>query len=105
MSKELLFASMLLLGVAQGLACADSAFVARIGPSGEFLEIVDEDTSVQEHLPLYHVGNIQYFSAGVGVEERRAEYPLFPLKVVFTAGGKPYLSGVDVTVRSEKGEI
>jgi hypothetical protein len=39
----------------------------------------------------------------VGLEERAAEYPPFPLKVVFTAGGKPYLSGVSVTIQSAKG--
>ena len=53
--------------------------------------------------PLYRAGSIRYFSAGVGLEEREAEYPPFSLKVVFTAGGKPYLSGVSVVVQPEKG--
>jgi hypothetical protein len=54
---------------------------------------------VVDTLPLHQKGNIRYFSAGVGLEERMAEYPPFSLKVVFTAGGKPYLSGVSVTIQ------
>lgn len=106
MSKQLLFVSIVWLSAGQGLTQAESAFIARIGQSGEFLEMIDRDTRqiVSDALPLYRAGNIRYFSAGVGVEERRAEYPPFSLKVVFTAGGKPYLTGVDVTIRSEKGE-
>lgn len=106
MSKQLLFVSMVWLSVAQSVTHAESAFIARIGQSGEFLEMIDRDTGqiVNDALPLYRAGNIRYFSAGVGVEERRAEYPPFSLKVVFTAGGKPYLTGVDVTVHSEKGK-
>ena len=38
------------------------------------------------------------------MEERQAEYPPFSLKLVFTAGGKPYLAGVDVTIKPAKGE-
>jgi hypothetical protein len=80
---------------------AASGAVARIGASGEFLELshqVDGHTVV-DTLPLHQKGDIRYFSAGVGLEERMAEYPPFSLKVVFTAGGKPYLSGVSVTIQ------
>jgi hypothetical protein len=90
----------------QALLHAQASFVARVGPSGEFLEMEDQSTRqvVKDFLPLYRAGTIPYFSAGVGVEERRAEYPPFSLKLVFTAGGKPYLTGVDVTIRRQKEE-
>ncbi len=54
-------------------------------------------------LPLYRSGAVRYFSAGVGLEERSTAYPPFPLKIVFTAGGKPFLSGVAVTIQPIKG--
>jgi hypothetical protein len=37
------------------------------------------------------------------LEEREATYPPFSLKLVFTAGGKPYLTGVDVTIQPAEG--
>lgn len=85
---------------------ADSGAVARIGASGEFLELSHQvdDRTVVDTLPLHRAGAIRYFSAGVGLEERTAEYPPFLLKMVFTAGGKPYLSGVSVTIQPAKGE-
>jgi hypothetical protein len=54
-------------------------------------------------IPLYRAGEARYFSTGVGLEEREAEYPAFALKLVFTAGGKPFLSGVSVTIQGAKG--
>jgi hypothetical protein len=54
-------------------------------------------------LPLYHSGKIHYFSAGIGQVEREAAYPPFPLKLVFTAGGKPFVTGVEVVLRQSKG--
>jgi len=87
------------------VSLAESGAVARIGSSGDSVELsyqVDGRTVV-DTLPLYRAGSIRYFSAGVGLEEREAEYPPFSLKVVFTAGGKPYLSGVSVEVQPGKG--
>jgi hypothetical protein len=78
---------------------------ARVSQSGEVLELDHErdGRSYTDTIPLYRVGQVQYFSAGVGIEERSAEYPPFPLKLVFTAGGKPYVAGVSVTVRQGTG--
>lgn len=79
--------------------------VAVIAESGEAVELRYEaanDTAVSR-LPLHRAGAVRYFSAGVGLEERAAEYPPFPLKIVFTAGGKPFLSGVAVTIQPAKG--
>jgi hypothetical protein len=106
MHTRLLLALALWGCAGQPLIHAQTSFIARIAPSGEFLEMEDQSTRqvVKDFLPLYRAGTIPYFSAGVGLEERRAEYPPFSLKLVFTAGGKPYLTGVDVTVRREKEE-
>ena len=87
-----------------GISLADGGSVARIGESGEFLELeyqVNGQVS-KDSLPLYRADGVRYFSAGVGIEERSAEYPPFSLKVMFTAGGKPFLAGVAVTIQSAK---
>jgi hypothetical protein len=88
-----------------GMSIAEGGSVARIGESGEFLELeyqVNGQVS-KDSLPLYRADGVRYFSVGVGIEERSAEYPPFSLKVVFTAGGKPFLAGVAVTIRPAKG--
>jgi hypothetical protein len=88
-----------------GMSLADGGPVARIGESGEFLELeyqVNGQVS-KDSLPLYQADGVCYFSAGVGIEERTAEYPPFSLKLVFTAGGKPFLAGVAVTIQPAKG--
>jgi hypothetical protein len=87
------------------LSLADGGAVARIGVSGEFVELshqVEGRTTI-DLLPLHRAGDVRYFSAGIGLEERAAQYPPFSLKLVFTAGGKPFLSGVSVTIQPVKG--
>ena len=88
------------------LYVADGGVVARIGESGEFLELSRQvdGRMVTVRLPLHRAEGGRYFSAGVGLEERMAAYPPFTLKVVFTAGGNPYLSRVAVTIQSVNGE-
>jgi hypothetical protein len=75
-------------------------------PDGEAVELeIPTDIGVQkERLPLYRSGTVRYFSAGIGQVERTADYPPFSLKLVFTAGGKPFVSGVAVTLRQARGE-
>jgi hypothetical protein len=104
MCKRLALILALWWSAAEELTYAEGSSIARVGSSGDFLEMEDQRTGqvVKSYLPLYRAGNIRYFSAGVGVEERQAEYPHFSLKVVFTAGGKPYLTGVEVTIQPEK---
>jgi len=109
MHKGMLLASALSalwLCASEGLIYAEGGFPTRIGPSGEFLELEHPGNgqTVKEYLPLHRSGNIRYFTAGVGLLERQAEYPPFSLKLVFTAGGKPYLTGVDVAIRALNGE-
>jgi hypothetical protein len=93
------------LGLHGGVALAEGNPVARIGASSEFLEFEQQINGqvVKNVLPLHQAGGVRYFSAGVGLEERAAEYPPFSLKAVFTAGGKPFLARVDVTIQPAKG--
>ena len=84
---------------------ADAGPTARISESGQVLELEYEGAgkTYTDTIPLYRSGRIRYFSAGVGIEERSATYPPFPLKLIFTAGGKPYVAGVSVTVQEING--
>ena len=90
-----------------GITWAEGGLVARVGASGESVELSRQANGQAEvgSLPLHRAGNVRYFSAGVGLEERSAEYPHFPLKLVFTAGGKPFLTGVSVTITPRKGGL
>lgn len=54
-------------------------------------------------LPIYQSGNIRYLSAGVGLEERTATYPPFPLKLVFAQAGGALLANVSVTIQDQAG--
>lgn len=104
MKRAVVWMIVLLAVFSGGVSSGSEGVVAQIRPGGEFLELshqVDGRTAV-DLLPLYRVGDVRYFSAGVGLEERSAQYPLFSLKLVFTAGGKPFLSGVSVTIQSVK---
>jgi len=96
---------LLLLGMFLGssLVLAEGNPVVKIGQSGEFLEFEQNGQTIKDYLPLHRMAGVRYFSAGVGLEERSASYPSFPLKIVFTAGGKPFLSGVAVTIQPAKG--
>jgi len=53
--------------------------------------------------PLYEQGSIQYFSAGLGKEERSLSYPPFPLKLIFVKGVRAFLAGVSVHIAKEDG--
>ncbi|OAI47929.1 hypothetical protein AYO43_11405 [Nitrospira sp. SCGC AG-212-E16] len=98
-----LFALWVCLG--EGISLAAGGAVARIGDSGDSVELSQliDGRTVVDSLPLYRAGSVRYFSAGIGIEERSAEYPPFSLKLVFTAGGKPFLAGVAVTIQPAKG--
>ncbi len=53
--------------------------------------------------PLYEQASIQYFSAGLGKEERSLSYPPFPLKLIFLQGERAYLAGVSILLANEDG--
>ncbi|MDO8356211.1 MAG: carboxypeptidase-like regulatory domain-containing protein [Nitrospirota bacterium] len=104
MRQILIPAFVLLSSLCVGVSFADDP-VPRIGESGESLELEFQVNGQRSKgsLPLYRAEAVRYFSAGVGIEERSAEYPPFSLKLVFTAGGKPFLAGVAVTIQPAKG--
>src|SRR5438128_10253491 len=85
-----------------------TAPIVRIMQSGDSLELVfheDSGTPIKETIPIHRVGSVRYFSAGIGLEERSAHYPAFPLKLVFVAGPKAYLSQVSVTITDRQGKV
>lgn len=100
MKRSVLWVIGLLIVFNGGMGLADGGAVARIGASSEFVELSHqiEGRTTVDLLPLHRAGDVRYFSAGIGLEERAAQYPPFSLKLVFTAGGKPFLSGVSVTI-------
>lgn len=79
--------------------------LSRVLPGDDAIELeIPTDIGPQrETIPLYHSGKIRYFSAGIGQAEREATYPPFSLKLVFTAGGKPFVAGVALSLRDAKG--
>src|SRR3989442_13717150 len=91
-----------------GSSLSHAAITARITPAGDGIELeyVGEDgKSVKELIPLHKKGSARYFSTGIGMEERTAQYPRFPLKLVFVAGAKAYVTQVAVTIKDTKGEM
>lgn len=83
----------------------EAAAVARLSPTGDAIEIEHDSDGItsRSRIPVHRAGDIRYFSAGVGLEEREATYPAFPLKLIFVAGAKAYLSQVAVTMTDSKG--
>jgi hypothetical protein len=49
-------------------------------------------------VPVYEQNTIQYFSAGLGKEERSLSYPPYPLKLIFVKGERAFLAGVAIEV-------
>ena len=90
-----------------GMSLADGGPIARVGESGEFLELEFQANgqAAKESLPLYRANGVRYFSAGVGIEERTAEYPPFSLKLVFTAGESPFWLGFRSPFSQQKGVL
>lgn len=88
-----------------GAEAVAAGVVTRVLPSDDAIELeIPTDIGLQkETIPLYRSGKIRYFSAGIGQVEREAIYPLFSLKLVFTAGGKPFVTGVALSLRDAKG--
>lgn len=50
------------------------------------------------HVPVYEQNAIQYFSGGLGKEERSLSYPPYPLKLIFVKGERAFLAGVAIEV-------
>lgn len=89
-------------------AQAGAAPTAKGSPPGDGIELeytAEDGTTAKTVLPIYRVGAVRYFSAGVGVEERSAQYPPYPLKLVFIAGPKAYVTQAAVTIKDTKGAV
>ncbi len=88
-----------------GVGITAAGVVTRVLASGDGIELeIPTDIGPQkEVIPLFHSWTIRYFSVGIGQVEREATYPPFSLKLVFTAGGKPFVTGVGVALRAAKG--
>ncbi|MBI3809905.1 MAG: hypothetical protein HY284_05555, partial [Nitrospirae bacterium] len=87
---------------------SEAATEAKVTLSGDGIELEytsEDGTTSSLTLPLHKAGAVRYFSAGVGLEEREATYPPFPLKLIFVAGPKAYLSQVAVTITDAKGAV
>ena len=67
------------------------------------LEVPSSDKEVKLTFTLFKVNDVQYFSAGVGVEERNASYPNFPLKLIFVQGERAFLAGVTISITKSDG--
>ena len=106
MYKHIVLVSVLCWCAGEAPVYAEGNSIARIGATGEFLDLQrsTDGQIVKDYLALHQTGKIRYFTAGVGMEERQTDYPPFSLKLVFTAGGKPYLTGVEVAIRTSQGE-
>lgn len=97
--------AILLLAACLWWAPSEAGVSVRMSPSGDALELESrgEDGLSKTTIPVHRSGEIRYFSAGVGKDEREADYPPFSLKLVFVAGGRPFLSRVAVTIADRKG--
>lgn len=87
---------------------SEAATAAKITSSGDGVELEytgEDGVKSVTTIPLHKAGAVRYFSAGVGLEERTAQYPLFPLKLILVAGPKAYLSQVAVTITDAKGTV
>lgn len=71
----------------------------------KFLEIPLESGSFPKNIkfPLYEQNNIQYFSAGLGKEERSLSYPPYPLKLIFVKGSRAFLTTVSIELLHHDG--
>ena len=71
------------------------------------LEIQIHTESIPKTLtfPVYEQESIQYFSAGLGKEERSLQYPPFPLKLIFVKGERAFLASISVNIAKEDGAI
>ena len=76
--------------------------ISAIYPDGE-IPVAEGGIPTTLTFPLYEQEGIQYFSAGLGKEERRLSYPPFSLKLIFVQGERAYLAGVSIHLVSEDG--
>lgn len=107
-SSGLLLLAALCLVAAVPFAQAGTAPDTGDTPSGGGIELeytAADGIIAKTMIPIYRVGAVRYFSAGVGVEERAAQYPPYPLKLVFLAGPRAYVTQVAVIIKGTQGNV
>lgn len=80
-------------------AHAESSSDAR----GSILEVPSSTEGAKLKFTLYEAKDVQYFSAGVGIEERHAVFPSYPLKLIFVKGTRAYLANVTISIAKSDG--
>jgi len=55
--------------------------------------------------PLFNGEGFAYFSAGVGLEERKLTYPLYAVKLILVQDGGAFLSNVAMTIHQLDGPV
>ncbi|NKB82262.1 MAG: hypothetical protein GKS05_10330 [Nitrospirales bacterium] len=84
------------------------------GISGDVMSSIEEKRVIEVHakdgmrtitLPIYKKAGVTYFSAGVGIMEREASYPQFPLKFVFATKEGPYITLVTISIFDQEGTM
>jgi hypothetical protein len=71
--------------------------------TSSILEVPSSDNGVTLTFTLFTVKNVQYFSGGVGIEERMASYPAYPLKLIFVQGERAFLAEVNISIAESDG--
>ena len=67
------------------------------------LEVPSSTDEITLKFTLYEAKDVQYFSAGVGIEERRAVYPQYPLKLILVQGIRAFLAEVNISITKSDG--
>ena len=106
MYTRFVLALALWLCVGEGFSHAEGSIVARVGQSGDFLDLEQSDGAmVRDYLPLYRAGGIRYFSCGVRSGGTSGSVPAVLVKTRLHGGRKTLLGGRrrnDSSLRREK---
>ena len=80
---------------------------AKILPSGAEVELIShgELGQYKTSVPVYQSAGVRYFSTGVGLDQREADYPPFSLKLIFVEGAKALTSNANVVINNEEGTL
>lgn len=104
-SLTILFQVSLFCGAILNTSLAAATPVESSPHQVKLLEIPLQKGNVQTPMtfPLYEQQGIQYFSAGLGKEERSLTYPPFPLKLIFVQGERAFSARVSIHIAKEDG--
>ena len=76
------------------------------GHLSKILELTLKEGKIPKVLkfPIYEKNSVQYFSAGLGKEERSLTYPPYSLKLIFVQGERAFLAGITVQISDASGK-